>query len=87
MIFPASPCRRISLVDATLRESRNNVTKSSNEGNVDNSRASFEDKVTINTAIDNEMLQASNISSTGVGKGIIRVARTDTRPATRTILL
>ena len=87
MIFPAFPCRRINLVDATLRESRNNVTNSSNEGNVDSSRASLDDNVTINTATDNEILQASSISKIGVGKGIIRVARTATRPATRIILL
>jgi hypothetical protein len=74
-------------VDATFRDKRNNVTKRSSEGNVDNSRASFDDNVTIRTAIAKEMLQAKNISNIIVGKGIIRVPRTATNPKANIKLL
>src|SRR4030042_5649944 len=87
MIFPAFPFKRINLVEATLRERRNNVTKRSREGNVDNSSASFDDRVTIKTPKASEILQANNISNTSVGNGTIRVARTATRPTTNIILL
>ncbi|MBA7704123.1 hypothetical protein ES703_112923 [subsurface metagenome] len=87
IIFPALPCRSINLVEATLRERRNSVTKRSREGNVDNSRGSFEDKVIIKMASANDILQARSISNNIVGRGIKRVARTTTRPTTKIILL
>jgi len=80
-------CRSINLVEATLSERRNSVTKSNREGNEDSSRASFEDKVTIKTAIAKDILQARSISSKIVGRGTIRVARINTIPTAKTILL
>ena len=76
-----------NLVDATLRESRNSVTKRSSEGNVDNSSASFDDKVITKMATANDILQARSISSMGVGIRIKRVARTETIPTTKMVLL
>ena len=54
---------------------------------MDNSSASFDDRVTIRTAIASDILQARSISSNGVGKGTIRVARTVTSPTARMMLL
>jgi hypothetical protein len=87
MILPASPCNNINLVEATLSESRNKVTKRSSEGNVDNSRASFENMVIIKTDIASDRLQARSISSNGVGMRTNRVARTVTMPKDKIILL
>ena len=87
IISPASACRSINLVEATLRESRNSVTKRSSEGKVDNSRASFEDNVTIKTATARDILQARSMSNNMVGRGIISVARTVTMPTAIIILL
>jgi hypothetical protein len=74
-------------VEATLRERRNSVTNRSNEGNVDNSRASFDESVIISTATDNDMLHANSMSNNNVGRGTMRVARIVTSPTARTILL
>jgi hypothetical protein len=77
----------MSLVDATLRDKRKRVTKRSSEGKVDNSRASFDARVIIRTAMASDMLQARSESSIKVGRGIINVAKTTTRPTARIILL
>jgi hypothetical protein len=87
MMFPALPLSKINLVEATLRDSRNSVTKSSRDGNVDNSRASLDDSVTIKTPSDKEMLQAKSISRIGVGSGIKSVARTVAMQMTKITLL
>ena len=68
-------------------ESRNSVTKSRSDGNVDKSSDSFEDNVIIKTAIDNDILHAKSISSIIVGRGIMRVARIVTKPTIMIILL
>jgi hypothetical protein len=87
MIWPAKPFIKMSLVDATLRDKRKRVTKSSSEGKVDNSRASFEARVIIKTAMAREILHARSVSSINVGRGTINVARTITSPTARIILL
>jgi hypothetical protein len=87
MIFPALPCSNINLVEATLSESRNRVTKRSIEGNVDNSRASFENRVIIKIATASDILQARSKSNNGVGMRINRVARIVTMPTAKMILL
>lgn len=54
---------------------------------MDNSSDSFDERVTIKTAIASEMLAAMSISSSGVGKGIRSVARIVTIPTARIMLL
>jgi len=87
MIFPALPCNNINLVEETLSESRNRVMKRSIEGNVDNSRASFENRVIIKTATASDILLARSKSNNGVGMRINRVARIITMPTAKIMLL
>lgn len=70
-----------------MRERRKRVTKRSSEGNADNSSASVEDNVIINTATASDILQAKSISNNGVGSGIKSVARMVTRPIAMITLL
>jgi len=87
MIFPALPCSRINLVDATFRESLNIVVNNRSEGNVDNSMASLEARVIIRIAIEDDILQANSKSRIHVGKGISSVASTITTAMARMRLL
>jgi hypothetical protein len=87
MIWPAKPFSKMSLVDATLRDKRKRVTKRSSAGKVHTSRASFDERVIIRTAMASEILQARSVSSIKVGSGMINVARTMTRPTASMILL
>ncbi|GAI98743.1 unnamed protein product, partial [marine sediment metagenome] len=48
---------------------------------------SFDERVTIKTATESEMLPAMSISRRGVGKGIRSVARIVTMPTARIMLL
>lgn len=84
MIFPASAFRRMSLVDATFRESLKRVTNRRRLGKLESSRASFDDSVTISTASASEMLHARRVSSMMVGNGMSRVASTAAMPITIT---
>ena len=75
------------MFEATLSERRKRVTNRSIEGKVDNSSASFEERVIIRIATEREMLHASSTSSRGVGSRINSVARTTISPAAIMMLL
>ena len=88
MILPASPCRRISRVEATFRDRRNSVVNSSSEGKVDSSRASLRrqrhDERSPATA---RCCTPAAGPAAIVGSGMIRVARIATRPIARMMLV
>jgi hypothetical protein len=69
------PCKRISLVDATLRDSRKSVTINNTEGNTENCRG-FNTYIDINRImIEKVKLKERRISSKKVGIGIIMTIR------------
>ena len=70
--FPASPFRRIFLVELTFRESRNSVVKSKRVGKVDISRGSLANNELKRTIMDTAMFNVNKISSKTSGTGMIR---------------
>ena len=77
----------MSLVEATLRESRKRVVKSNSDGKVDRSTGWSVARTIIKTDIARDILQARPMSRRNVGSGIKSVARTATSPAAKIILL
>src|SRR5271154_3817093 len=81
MTSPALACRRINLVEATLRARRNRVVKRRMVGNVAIPIASGTYKTTSKMATAQERLAEMSKSSTQVGSGTIMSATTTTTSA------
>ncbi len=80
MMWPAYPSSRISRVEATFNESRNNVMNSSKEGNPVKSDGSRRYRITSNVSNDSEMLMASSVSSRKLGIGTISNRTVPSKP-------
>ena len=70
--FPGSPFKSISRVDETFSDIRNSVVNSSIVGNVDMLRTSAENSALNNTIIATDILNATRMSSSHDGIGIMK---------------